>query len=307
MHNKSINWNIFPKGIKDRFKNDLTRNDIYKTFKSLNWETVETTNTISYKNFLHSINELQLTLNLYDNFYLIIDNSQQNGLTTFGIDIPEEYFRFPHLNNGLIDIPLEEEERIKIREVISYAKEKQRIKNDGSITEEHLARFEFLITFQLLEGFLEEYLVELDVSNGIDEETSRKNRNKEVRINSLSKLLINKLLSLSPELLQIFKIINPTFEEFMHYSYEVRNLHTHQSGIASKRFIKKCMDYQNENLIEIYSNNEPVSYSINCINGGYFLQEGQYISVKGIAPFLRAYSKDIAFVLDCYFKSKNNQ
>lgn len=274
-----------------------------KIIESLKWENIQSAKSNSYISFANSINELQLTLNIYDNFYQIIDNSQLAGETTFGIDIPEEYFRFPHLNNGLSANPISKNERKEVRDVIDIAKKKQRIINDENVIVEHLAKFEMLITFQILEGFIEEILVEQDIVNGLEEIQSIINRNKEVRSKKLSELIIQILTEKAPESYKNLKNNHQFFEEFLHYSNEVRNLHTHKGGIATNHFIKRCLSYGMNDLItkESFENEENVYY-IGCISGGYYVKAEQYVSTKTLAAYLRTYSKLIASILDSSFE-----
>lgn len=311
-----INWDKFNPILKSKYGGKVNQDDgIFKfhllNVENLDWISDENIITHSYGIFTEQVNELQLSINLFENLLMFEDlRYEQEGVGDFPIDMPREYFRFPALNNPR-DIFSQKEflenEKNIIDNIITKAQQKMNIRNDENIAREYIVKLEFLSLFSIFEAYLENYYVEYLSKNN-------SNENDEINLKKAGDLIRNK--SLDESLKEIIKNVNPEITnllcglkndmfDFIYFSYIVRNIHTHKLGKATNKFIEQGTK---KNIIKeyIHKNGEGKIIEqylyVDCLLGGHkIIKKDKYVSLTEIVSLFRSYTNEIAYILDQSF------
>lgn len=250
------------------------------------------------RNFIDSFNQLQLVFNCHSNLHLKEDLSQMNGMTTYGIDIPLEFFRFPYLNDyrQREDTALYEEERDILIKIMQTSKKRLNYGKDESIVNEMDARFEFLTLYSIFEGFCEELLIAKDKNK---DSKSIKKCGDFIRHNNLLVNIKSIFNQYGAELYKRLVTIFKDFESLTMLFYHVRNLYTHRNGIVTKRFIENGLKTPKFlNLWYFDKNQNKNIYVINCITGNCTLQENRNLNCQVLNAYFRAFSTIMVEILN---------
>lgn len=295
--------------------------------KSLKWFSFKE-NTPAYKVFSSQMNNLQLTMNLFENLILLEDlRNEMRGKNDFTIDIPNWYFRFPSNNDPRqkYGAPLEvilnlhpdnllpeitEQEEMDINRVIEDSKGFFKMGKDESIVREMMYRLEFLSMF----GFFEVYLIDLlsNTIKGGDEKECIKIRKESMNL-SLDEFLEKVLNEIDPNLMIFIKKIHSGIFKYLHFCYLARNIHIHNLGRFNKITIEKGL--KKKIFIEIpgYSDKDEdgkyikPSYDLN-INDFQVRQFsiGDHLSLSLIVANFRGIIMIVSEVIEFYIKQKSD-
>ncbi len=305
----NIKWDLLDNRLVDRYR-ELTNIEpqscrwMMLNEKNIGWLDVEKSNTDSFKIFGNEVNRLNLTINLFENLLLFEDIRHESiGKDDFPIDMPREYFRIPAQNNLRDQFSYREfssKELNKINNIIFEARASLNIRNDENIARELIHRLEFLSLFSYFEAFLER-LLGMEIWDG--SEDKKKEANQKVMRKNLPDALqfvigeINK-----PEILNLITEINASIFNILHFSYLVRNVHTHNLGKSTNYVIEKGLDYgslvrrpikDTEGTIiriEIIPDIKDVAMRPIIL--------GRYISLSILTSLLRSYLVELAYILD---------
>ncbi|TLS71383.1 hypothetical protein FE246_07160 [Aliarcobacter thereius] len=278
MYKKSINWDNLNIEMKLRYQDKINDDDNFLEYISkyhlpnLDWLEDKNIKTKSYEVFVEEFNEIQMSINAFENLMLFADLSfELIGIEDFPIDMPRQYFRFPALNDRR-DIfsyrNMSPEEIVQIEKNILKAQTKMNIRNDENIIREHFTKLEFLTIFSSFEAYLENIYVEFYLKENLkNEEKLMKEAGVLIKMNSLDKSIKKIINIVNPELENLLLGINKNIFDFFYISYLVRNIHTHKLGRMSNHFIESL---KNKNLIKekiIKKNNEIIGTCmyIDCI------------------------------------------
>lgn len=206
-----VNWDILNNDLKNKYQNKITQEDgIYKfvefNINNLDWIDDDDIQTNSYKVFQEEFNELQLSINVFENFLMAIDLSYEvSGVMDFPIDMPREYFRFPALNNPR-DIFSQQQfnskEKNKIEKVLHKAQIKMNIRNDENIVKEYYTKLEFISLFSQFEAFLENVYFENQKkkNSSLNSVELEKNAGMIIKKNSTDKYIDKIIQDINPEI-----------------------------------------------------------------------------------------------------------
>lgn len=250
------------------------------------------------KNFVNSFNQLQLVLNYNSNLDMFEDLRHENGMTTFGIDIPLEYFRFPYLNDPrqYSHISLKDDERELLERIVKTSKTKLNYIKDESIIDEMSSRFEFLTLYSYFEGYCEEILID---KCSIKDEKNIKKQGDFIRHSNLLEI-IQKVLKLYGE--DLYEKIISSYKQFESITmlfYMLRNLYTHRNGIVGQRFIEKGLS--SPAFLEFWEYNQNLEkniYIVNCMMGEYKIFDGKNFNCQQVVAYFRAFSTVIIEILN---------
>lgn len=271
----------------------------YKIFeKGFRWLDPDLFKLNCSKNFVNSFNQLQLIFNYNSNLAMLEDLRQENGMTTYGIDIPLEYFRFPYLNDrrqsGVVS--LTEDERKLLESIVRTSKAKLNYSKDESIINEMSSRFEFLTLYSYFEGYCEEILINKCFTK---DETSIKKQGDFIRHSNLLEI-IQKVLKLYG--VDLYEKISSTYNQFGSITmlfYMLRNLYTHRNGIVAKRFIDRGLSLHAFLDYWMYDENlKKDIYIVNCMSGEYKIFDGKNFNCQQVVAYFRAYATVIIEILN---------
>lgn len=308
----TINWNILDDALKEKYENKVNQEDgLFKfvefNINNLDWIENKDIKTNSYKIFQEEFNELQLSINVFENFLMQIDLSyENNGVMDFPIDMPREYFRFPALNNPK-DIFSQKEfhidEKNKIENILNKAQQKMNIRNDENIVKEYYAKLEFISLFSQFEAFLENIYYENQKKKKpqINNETLEKTAGMLIKQNSTDKYIDKIIQEINPEIKKLLIGIKKDIFDFFYLAYLVRNIHTHKLGKISKYFFKLGME---KNIIkeEVIKNEKgdiiERYFYVDCLLDEKRIAIDKYFSLKEITALFRSYISEVAYILD---------
>ncbi|AVM45900.1 hypothetical protein C5Q97_14765 [Victivallales bacterium CCUG 44730] len=299
-----INWDDIPVDLK-KYKDKInSKHSFFMQFhmQNLQWLDSMSAQTNSYQQYANGMNEIQMLINTFENFVQLEDiRFEHNGIGDFIIDMPLVYFRFPYKNN--IRSPwdyceLSEEEASRISNIKSILKEKQRSRNDETFLREGLSKLELFSMFSLLEGFLQNYIVErkIDIPTKNSKYSDELNANNFIQHRSLADSL-KYVLSHDKRTLFLADKLNPDWWDLFYFAYELRNLHTHNGGIVTNYMIENL---KRKGVIKKNINSKGVEYEyIACIPGDERVPVvGKYWSITLITALFRSYSNEFTFILD---------
>jgi len=313
MKNTSINWENINSILKDKYENKVNQEEgMFKfmefNIENLDWIIDENPETNAYKIFVEEVNELELSINLFENLLMFEDiRYEQNGIEDFPIDMPREYFRFPALNNPrdmFSQQKFTEDEKNKIEKIITKSQEKMNIRNDENIVREHYLKLEFLSLFSIFEAFLENYYIDYLVQNNPMEDKNNiyKKVSKLIRNSSIDKSLEEILKQINPELINLLYGLKNDIFDFIYFSSLARNIHTHKLGKVSEHFINQG---KKRNIIieQIVKNDKDEIIDkylyANCMLGeGKRIKKDKYLTLTEVVALFRSYTNEIAYILD---------
>lgn len=263
------------------------------------------TNTDAFKVFAHEFNSIMLTAHLFENLLMLEDvRHEQAGHDCFQIDIPEEYFRYPALNDirnyvGKTIPELTDVERQEISDVVSKSKEMTNYANDESFIKNNLHKLELISIFSFLESFVENLRVEI---LGCSQEDA----SKYVRYKSLPEVMESTFSDINPDINNLLSRISNNFFGFMMFSYLLRNLHSHNLGKVTQRFIELC---EKANLLEdcYISALEGGIIKGKCVNFTSYrkvIKLGSYITLPSVNYAFRNYARECVFIVEQYVQNK---
>lgn len=269
------------------------------TINENGYRWLDTENLIleSSKSFANSFNQLQLVFNYYTNLHVFEDLRHYNGMSTYGIDIPLSYFRFPPLNDPRqpSNKTMSENEELLLNNIVSNCKTRLNYCKDETIIEEMAARFEFLSLYSYFEGFCEELLFEKAPLK--DDKTRKSICEFIIRHNLLDiiKEVFNKYDSqLHNKIISKYK----DFDSIMNLFYRARNLYTHNNGLVTKRFINFGLKTPSFLEDSIFSTVTEKKYTITCIYGEYTIWESKVLGCQMVNSYFRALSTIIVEMLN---------
>jgi len=313
MSNTSINWENINPILKDKYENKVNQEESMFKFiefniENLDWIIDENPKTNAYKIFIEEVNELELSINLFENLLMFEDiRYEQKGIGDFPIDMPREYFRFPALNNPR-DIfsqqNFTDNEKSKIENIITKSQEKMNIRNDENIVREHYLKLEFLSLFSIFEAYLENYYIEYLVQNNPMENknTIYKKVSQLIRNNSIDKSLEEILKQINPELINLLYGLKNDIFNFIYFSSLARNIHTHKLGKVSEHFINqgKKRNVIKEQIVKNDKDEIIDKYLyVNCMLGeGKRIKKNKYLTLTEVVALFRSYTNEIAYILD---------
>ena len=308
----NVNWSDLPRLLKEKYKPLVDIEYDHLVLSSLNSNGMmpikaqeKTTN--SYLIFLKEYNAILLTAHLFENLLMFEDiRHEDNGHECFQIEIPVEYFRYPAFNNRR-DIfsykEITEEEINDWSSAIKSTKETMRYSKDENIVKDNLHKLEFLSIFSYFEAYLENILIEC---LGYTKEKALN----ATKYNSLDKLLKIVINEVNPEIEKLLASIKEGFFKFIEFCYLVRNLHTHNLGRASAKFMQDCVD---KGLIEeIFGTTESggkVSKGVRTNFGQpeKIIELDRYITLSVLSYEFRNYVRECVFIIDsCINNLKND-
>jgi hypothetical protein len=260
------------------------------------WYDNSSTSLNSVKDFMLSYNQLQLFFNYYENLHLIEDSSQKNGMTTYGIDIPIEYFRFPSMNNPFQE--MDDKENDVLSNIVKNSKKILNYANDKSIVDELGARFEFLSLYSLFEGFCTSLLIEIDKDTSLQEEKIRKWA-AFVQHNNLLKILKKIFENVESAIYERIVEIYENFEMMINLIYQLRNLYAHKNGVVTSWFIKNGLKEPAFLVREYFDTERQLDvYTVFCQQGGYYIYEGKNYNCQVINSYFRSISMIIVEIIN---------
>ena len=270
------------------------------TINENGYRWLDTENLIleSSKSFANSFNQLQLVLNYYTNLHVMEDLRQYNGMSTYGIDIPLSYFRFPPLNDPRqpSNKTMSEDEELLLNNIVSNCKTRLNCCNDETIIEEMVARFEFLSLYSYFEGFCEELLIE---KASVKDDKTIKNIGDFIRHHNLLDILKEVFNKYDSQLYNTIISKYTDFDSIMNFFYQARNLYTHRNGIVTKRFINLGLTTPSFLEDSIFSTVTEKKYTITCIYGEYTIWESKVLGCQMVNSYFRALSTIIVEILNC--------
>jgi hypothetical protein len=274
----------------------------------LNKRPIKTTikNTEAFKVFAHEFNSIMLSAHLFENLLMLEDvRHENNGHEWFQIEIPEEYFRYPAENDprnylGFEPPEMSDEDRQDISEVISKSKEMANYANDENFAKNNLHKLEFVSVFSFLESFVENLQVEMLG-------TSREEASKFVRYSSLSAALEDTFDKVDPDINLLLNKLSNNFYGFMKFVYLLRNLHSHNLGKVTERFMNLC---EASNLLQddygVKESGEKIFFG-KCIDfTGYRkrIALDKYITLSDVTFVFRNYARECVFIAEQYIQKK---
>lgn len=249
------------------------------------------------KTFVNLFNQLQLVFNYHTNLHLKEDLSYEDGMSTYGIDIPLIYFRFPSLNDPRNSsyMQLQNDEEKMLEQIKEESKKKLNYRNDGSIVEEMDSRFEFLTLYSSFEAFCEELLIEKNKN----EKNATKKYGDLVRSNNLLYILQSVFEQYDQSLYDKIKSNFPIFDSLVMFFYRSRNLYTHKNGFVTQYFINQGLT-EPKFLKHYYFDIEKQKelYLINCFPGELTVYEGKNLNCQITNAHFRAFSTTIVELLN---------
>lgn len=303
-----IDWTKLNTLLHDKYKDTMSGEnesirDALLNIENLDWIDQSGAVTDAYDVFAKEVNRLELAINLFENLLMFEDiRFEKDGIGDFIIDIPREYFRFPSRNNSRDMLSFREfsqSEADKIDTIIHESRDTMKLRNDDNIVRELFHRLEFLALFSYFESYLES-LLSNSIGSGSDEEKTKANRT--IMRNSLPEALMIVISELNPEIENLLLTINPDIFRFLHYSYLVRNAHTHNLGKATDYLIKKGMEFGSLCEGEIYNIDDKCTQPVIITAFGGLaksaIEKGSYIELRSLVAMFRSYTKDIAYILD---------
>lgn len=266
--------------------------------------------TEAFKVFAHEFNSIMLTAHLFENLLILEDvRHELAGYDWFQIDIPEEYFRYPALNDprnyvGTTTPELSREERQEISDVVSKAKEMTNYANDENFAKNNLHKLEFIFIFSFLESFVENLRVEI---LGY----SRADASKYVRYTSLPEIMKNTFNEINPDINILLNKLSNNFYGFFTYCYLLRNLHSHNLGKVTPRFMKLCEDakiLEDDYLIKVSDGSKIIKgKQVNFTSYRYPIKEGRYITLSSVNYSFRNYARECVNIVEQYIQQKSIQ
>lgn len=312
MNNISINWENINPILKDKYENKVNQEEGMLKFvefniENLDWIIDENSKTNAYKIFIEEVNELELSINLFENLLMFEDiRYEQNEREDFPINMPREYFRFPALNNPrdmFSQQKFTEDEKNKIEKIITKSQKKMNIRNDENIVREHYVKLEFLSLFSIFEAYLENYYIDYLVQNNPMQDKNKiyEKVSKLIRNNSIDKSLEEILKQINPELINLLYGLKNDIFDFIYFSSLARNIHTHKLGKVSEHFISQG---KKRNIIkeQIVTNDKDEIINkylyVTCMLGKKWIEKNKYLTLKELVALFRSYTNEIAYILD---------
>jgi hypothetical protein len=311
--NISINWDNINSILKDRYENKVNQEEgMFKFFEfnieNLDWIIDENITTDAYKTFVEEVNELEMSINLFENLLMFEDlRYERDGIEDFPIDMPRKYFRFPALNNPrdmFSQQNFTENEKNNIEKIIKKSQEKMNIRNDENIVREHFLKLEFLSLFSIFEAFLENYYIDYLIQNNPTEDKDKihKKVSKLIRNNSIDQSLKEILNEVNPELINLLYGLKNDIFNFIYFSSLARNIHTHKLGKVSEHFISqgKQRNVITEQIIKNDKDEIIDKYLyVNCMLGeGKRIKKNKYLTLTEVVALFRSYTNEIAYILE---------
>ncbi|YCO01526.1 hypothetical protein ACB087_01105 [Vibrio sp. VNB-15] len=267
-------------------------------------------NTNAYSVFAHEFNSISilLTAHLFENLLMLQDVAHENnGQPWFQIEIPEEYFRFPALNDprnyeGHPVPQMSAEERKEISDTVKISKEMVNYSKDENIVKNNLHKLEFISIFSFLESYVENLRVEF-LERTIHEASN------DVRYQSLPKIMETTLEEIDPDINILLKKLSNNFYGFLDFCYLLRNLHSHNLGKVTPRFIEQC---EKLGILEedygIKENGEKIIFGkmVNFPSYRKRIEIGKYITLSSVSFAFRNYARESVYITEQYIQSKKS-
>lgn len=266
-------------------------------------------NTNAFKVFSHEFNSIMLTSHLFENLLMLEDvRHEQAGHDWFQIEIPEEYFRYPALNDprnfyGVNTPEMTQSERDEISTVVDKSKEMASFANDENFAKNNLHKLEFLSIFSFLESYVENLLVE-------QLGKTRQEASNAVKRSSLSNILEKTLDEIDSDINILLKKLSNNLYGYFTFCYLLRNLHTHNLGKVTSYFINKCDE---ENLLEedyvTTSEGKKIikGKRVNFTSYRKAIELGKYINLSHINYSFRNYARECVFIVEQYIIDKRQK
>ncbi|HIF9121366.1 TPA: hypothetical protein ACX6O4_001818, partial [Photobacterium damselae] len=266
-------------------------------------------NTDAFKVFSHEFNSIMLTSHLFENLLMLEDvRYEQAGQEWFQIEIPEEYFRYPALNDprnfdGVSTPEMTRQEREEISTVVNKSKEMTNFANDENFAKNNLHKLEFLSIFSFLESYVENLLVE-------QLGKTRQEASNAVKRSSLSNILEKTLDEIDPNINLLLNKLSNNLYGYFTFCYLLRNLHTHNLGKVTNYFISKC---EEANLLEedyvTTLDGEKITKG-KCVNFTSYrnpINLGKYIMLSHINYSFRNYARECVYIVEQYIIHKRSK
>lgn len=254
--------------------------------------------SLSYRVFAHEFNSILLTAHLFENLLMFEDiRNEQMGHNWFQIEIPEEYFRYPGLNNPKDVFSYREidcDEKKKIQTAVSATKSRMHYSKDENIARENLHKLEFLTIFSYLEAYVENLLSEF---LGF----SKDEASKKLRYTSLPDVMRETFYKINPQINEILTEVNEGFFRYIQFCYRLRNIHTHNLGKATERFISLCL--KERALYEEIGKDENGEEVVTCLRLNFnfsdkIVEQNRYVTLQEITYAFRIFSRECAFIVE---------
>ena len=254
--------------------------------------------SMSYRVFSHEFNSILLTAHLFENLLMFEDmRNEEIGHNWFQIEIPEEYFRHPALNNPkgvFTKREMDYKEREIIKKAVSDTKNRMRYSKDENIVRENLQKLEFLTIFSFLEAYIENLLVEF---LGFTKDQA----SQELRYKSLPDVMESTFNRIDPRITQILTEIDEGFFSFIRFCYRLRNLHTHNLGKATERFIN--LGIKEGTLYEEIGKDESGNEVVTCIRIKFdfsdkIIEQDRYVTLQTLTYAFRIFARECALVVE---------
>ncbi|HCE3215756.1 TPA: hypothetical protein NG555_004372 [Vibrio parahaemolyticus] len=263
-------------------------------------------NTNAYSVFAHEYNSILLTAHLFENLLMLQDVAHENnGQPWFQIEIPEEYFRFPALNDPRnyegYPVPLmSDEERKEISDAVKISKEKVNCSKDENLVKNNLHKLEFISIFSFLESYIENLRIEC-LGRTIQEAS------KDLRYESLPKIMEKTLDDIEPNINILLKKLSNNFYGFFDFCYLLRNLHSHNLGKVTPRFMEQC---EKLGILEedygTKENGEKIIFGkmVNFPSYRKRIEIGKYITLSSVNFAFRNYVRESVHIVEQYIQSQ---
>lgn len=263
-------------------------------------------NTNAYCVFAHEYNSILLTAHLFENLLMLQDVAHEhNGQPWFQIEIPEEYFRFPALNDPRnydgYNVPqMSDEERKEISDAVKNSKEMVNYSKDENLVKNNLHKLEFISVFSFLESYIANLRIE-SLGRTIHEASS------DLRYNSLPKVMEKTLDEIDPNINILLRKLSNNFYGFFGFCYLLRNLHSHNLGKVTPRFMEQC---EKLGILEedygIKENGEKLVFGkmVNFPSYRKRIEIGEYITLSSVNFAFRNYARESVHVVEQYIQSK---
>lgn len=263
-------------------------------------------NTNAYSVFSHEYNSILLTAHFFENLLMLQDvHHENNGDLWFQIEIPEEYFRFPALNDprnycGRSTPKMSDEERKKFSDAVKFSKEMVNYSKDENLVKNNLYKLEFISIFSFLESYIENLRIER-LGRTVQEAS------KDLRYDSLPKIMEKTLEEIDPGINLLLKKISNNFYGFFDFCYLLRNLHSHNLGKVTPRFIEQCEKLAIlEDDYGLKEDGEKIIFGkvVNFPSYRERIEVGKYITLSGVSYAFRNYARESVYIVEQYIQNK---
>lgn len=303
MDTKKINLEKIPQELKERYQYisqidyGLLKINCLEEMNKNPLPVCSGKDSSSYEVFANEFNAIMLTAHVFENLLIFEDRRcELDGYNDFQIKIPEMYFQHPSLNKKP---SISDKDARAISEVVDRTKLKLNYSKDQSFVLSQLYKLEFISVFSHLEVYFESLLVEF---LQIDKNKAAAR----VRRESLPVLMIDVFTKIDPSIINAINYFDDEALSFLKFCHKLRNLHTHNLGIANEYFYNECLK---ENFLahDIYTEtSEPVlDYAkLNFKYSSYVIKVGRAVNLASISQIFRLLSREIVYISEVFCKQK---